>query len=156
ALGVIAVAALMGAAERWSGSREIGLAAGLGAALYPQLAFVTAYINGDAMTFAAEALLVAALAAWARRGEGNAGLTAVGGAAGLVVLAKPYAYSALLPTAAWIGWAAARRRIALAALLRSALLGAAIAAPILAWNAWRTGGDPLGLARYGAFIAAPG
>src|SRR5262249_40385351 len=93
ALGLATVLLLMGAARRATGSRAVALAVGLAAAAYPQLVFIASYVNGDAMTLAAAALLVFALAGWVRRGEGDAGLAAVGLSAGAVLLGKPYGYA---------------------------------------------------------------
>jgi 4-amino-4-deoxy-L-arabinose transferase-like glycosyltransferase len=156
ALGVASVALLMGAAQRATGSREVALAIGLTAAAYPQLAFVASYVNGDAMTLAASAFLVFALAGWARRGEGDAGLAAIGLAAGLVLLGKPYGYAALVPAAGWIAWAVWRRSAKVRRALGAAALALIVSAPVLAWNAARNGGDALGLVKYSEFISHPG
>jgi 4-amino-4-deoxy-L-arabinose transferase-like glycosyltransferase len=155
-LGVVAVLATMAAAARWWMDPRAARRVGLAVALYPQMVFVSAYVNGDAWTLAAGALLLWALAAWARSGEGDAGLAAVGATAGLVVLGKPNGYALLVPTAAWIVWATVRGRVSLRALAAAAGLGLVVCAPVLAWNTIRTSGDPLGLERYADYISRTG
>lgn len=152
-LGTLAVLLLALAAEALSGLRMVGLLAGLAAAVHPQLAFVSAYVNGDAFTAAAGAALALALARWARGGEGERGLLAVGVASGLVLLGKPNGYALLVPTTAW---AASRLRAGLhpRSLFRAAALAAAIGAPFLLWNAFRSGGDALGSRSLGKWVKA--
>jgi hypothetical protein len=142
--GVAGVLVLALAALSFTGSRPAALLAGLGAALHPQLAFVGSYVNGDVATFLFGALLVLALARWARAGEGDRGLAAVGLGAGLVLLGKPNGYALLLPAAGWLLWAAVRRRVSRGALARAAALALLVGAPPLVWNASRNGGDPFG------------
>ena len=151
-LGAVASAALAFAAWAWTRRRGAALLAGLVAAAWPQHVFLGAYVNSDAFTVAAGALHVAALAAWARAGEGAVGLGWLGASAGMVVLGKPSGFFLLLPTAAWVAWATARHRVAPRALCWAAVTGAAVCVPFLAWNAFRNGGDPLGLSRYGLFL----
>ena len=154
-LGAITVVALALAAARWTESRVAGVTAGAVAALYPQLVFVDAYTNGDAYTVAAGALLALALARWARAGETDVGLGAVAAALGAVVLGKPNGYAFIPPTIAWLASAGARRRLTGAALGRALTIVAAVAGPMLAWNALRNGGDVLGLERYQRFLTGP-
>lgn len=154
-LGAVTVVALALATAAWTGSRRAGLVAGAVGALYPQLVFVGAYTNGDAYTIAAGALLALALAYWGRDGEATAGLVAVGAAAGAVLLGKPSGYALLPPTAVWVAWSAIRGRSDGRRALRAAAVAALVAAPVLAWNAVRNGGDALGLDRYRQFLAGP-
>ena len=154
-LGALTVVALALAAATATASRAAGIVAGAVTALYPQLVFVGAYTNGDAYTVAAGAFLVLALVRWARAGETDAGLGAVAAAMGAVLLGKPNGYAFVVPTACWIAWAAARRRVRLVTLGRALAIVLAVAGPMLAWNAVRNGGDVLGLARYRQFLAGP-
>jgi hypothetical protein len=155
ALGALAVTALAAAAAHVTGSRAAGIAAGIVGALYPQRFFVAGYVNNDVATFAAGALLVLALARWLAAGEADRGVTFVGAASGAVLLAKASGYVLLPPTAAWLLWARLHGRASTRALLRGAIVSLAIAAPVLLWNALRTGGDPLGIALYHRFLASP-
>ncbi len=153
-LGVFAVLFLADAAAVVTGSRRAGVFAGLVAALFPQRFFQFGYVNNDAFTFACGALALAALARWARAGEGQRALAAVAVACGLLLFAKPTGYPFLVPALVWVGWAALRRRIPRRALGRAALVTAAVSVPMLAWNAVRNGGDPFGLWVYRAFVAS--
>ena len=146
----------MAAAQAWTDSRAAGLAAGLIAATYPQSVFIGAYTNADAFTLAAGALLVLAVARWARRGEGSVALVPVGAAAGLVVLGKMSGYYLLPVTFLWAGWAVWTHRASARAGLLSLAACAGLSAPFLAWNALRNRGDALGLQRYGRFVAEHG
>jgi len=154
-LGALTVWLLGLAAYAWSGSPAAALVAAAVAALYPQLLFVDAYTNGDAYTVAVGAWLVLALARWARAGEGDTRLIPVGLAAGAVLVGKPSGYALLAATLAWLVWAAWRGSLGRGAALRALVGATVVAGPILAWNALRNGGDPLGLARYGAFLRGP-
>lgn len=147
-LGVLTALIAFRVAELWGGGRRLALASGLAVALHPQLVFVNAYVNGDSFTIAAVALLVLALSRWAVGGEGAARLGWVGAAAGVVLLGKPAGYVALLPTAVWVAVAWRRGRVRAASLLAAGAATALTGAPILAWNAVRNGGDPLGLGKY--------
>ncbi len=153
--GGAAVVALAAAAAAATGSRAQGVGAGLVAALHPQRFFVSSHVNAEAPALAAGALLVLALARWSSRGEGERGLTAVGAASGLVAINKLTGFAALPPTALWIGWAVARGRARPVAAARAAAAALALAAPVLAWNAVRNGGDPLGLAAIRRFLESP-
>jgi 4-amino-4-deoxy-L-arabinose transferase-like glycosyltransferase len=154
-LGAFAVLALAAAASAATGSRDAGRFAGVVAALYPQRFFIASYVNNDAGTFAAGALLVLALARWLRDGEGSRGLMLVGAACGTVLLGKPSGYVLLPPTACWLVWAALRGRVPFREVARAAVLASAIAAPLLVWNAIRNGGlDPLGVGTYRRFVAS--
>ncbi len=153
-LGVLAVVLLADAAAVATGSRRAGIVAGLVAALFPQRFFQFGYVNNDAFTFACGALALACLARWARAGEGERYLTAVALACGLLAFAKPTGYPFLVATVAWVGWAALRLRIPWPALGRGLAVAAAIAVPMLAWNAVRNGGDPLGVWVHREFVAS--
>ena len=142
--GVAGVLVLAWAVFAFTGSAAAALLAGLAAALHPQLAFVGSYVNGDVATFLFGALLVLALARWARTGEGDRGLLGVGLGVGCVLLGKPNGYALLVPTAAWLLWAAVHRKASLRRLAAAAALALLLAAPPLAWNASRIGGDPFG------------
>ena len=142
--GVAGVLVLAWAVFAFTGSAAAALLAGLAAALHPQLAFVGSYVNGDVATFLFGALLVLALARWARTGEGDRGLLGVGLGVGCVLLGKPNGYALLVPTAAWLLWAAVHRKASLRRLAAAAALALLLAAPPLAWNASRNGGDPFG------------
>jgi 4-amino-4-deoxy-L-arabinose transferase-like glycosyltransferase len=152
-LGTLTALALAMAAGVWTGNRGATVAVGLTAALYPQLVFVGAYTNADAFSVCAGALLVLAVARWAREGEGAVGLAAMGAAGGLVVLGKMSGYFLLPVTAPWIAWAIWRRRMEARALLPAIGAFALVSGPVLAWNAFRNGGDVLGLQRYNRFLA---
>ncbi|HEY2387835.1 MAG TPA: glycosyltransferase family 39 protein [Candidatus Binatia bacterium] len=154
-LGALTVWLLGLAAHAWTRSRSAALVTGAVAALYPQLVFVDAYTNGDAYTVAAGAWLALALARWARAGEGDAGLGLVGLASGAVVLGKPGGYALLAATLGWLLWAGWRGRMGRGAALRALAAALVLAGPVLAWNAVRNGGDPLGLVRYHAFLGGP-
>lgn len=151
-LGVIACLLLALAATEWTGSADAGIFAGIFVALFPQFAFISGYVNGDAMTFAAGAGFLWALARWARRGEGSTALPGLGLATALVVLAKPTNYFLLPTTAAWVGFAAATRRIPPRALLRAAAL-ALLSLPILIWNRIRNEGDWIGTHAFADVLA---
>ncbi len=153
-LGVLAVICLADAATTVTGSQDLGAAAGLVAALYPQRFFVSGYLNNDVFTFACGALLLAAVVRWAGAGERDSGLIAVAVACGLLATAKPSGYALLPPTLIWVGWAAARRRISRRAAVSAGLASAALALPMLGWNAIRNGGDALGVSVYKAFVAS--
>ncbi len=144
-LGVLAVVLLADAAAVVTGSRRAGVVAGVIAALFPQRFFQFGYVNNDAFTFACGALAIAGLARWARAGEGEKHLAAVALAGGLLAIAKPTGYPFLITTLAWVGWAAFHRRIPWPALGKAAAVAAVVAGPMLAWNAVRNGGDPLGV-----------
>ncbi len=147
-LGTLAVAVIMFATGRWTGSRRAAAVGGLVAALYPQAIFLSAYVNADAWTFLAGALLCAAVARWARGGEGETGLRSLGVAAGLVLTGKPSGWFLLPTTALWLSWAVVQHRARLIAAARAALIALLVGAPPLGWNGLRRGGDPLGLAGY--------
>ncbi len=153
-LGVLAVLMLADAAAVVTGSRRSGIVAGVIAALFPQRFFQFGYVNNDAFTFACGALTVACLARWARAGEGEKHLAAVALACGLLAFAKPTGYPFLLATLAWIGWAAHQRRIPRPVLGKAAMITAVVSVPMLAWNAVRTGGDPIGVWVYREFVAS--
>ena len=145
--------ALCATASHWTKSPQtIALAVSI-AALYPQFAFAGSYVNGDAATIAAGALLGAALSRWASRGEGDEGLWLVGLSLGLVLVMKPNGWFSILPTCGWVVWADLRRRISRLALGKAAGGCAAIALPVLAWNAHRMNGDAFGLRHYAHFMA---
>ena len=144
--GSVLLARTAGAFLRNAGA---GILAGAAAALYPQYAFVTSYCNADACTIFAGLLLVDALAVWAIRGEGAAGLGYVGAAAGAVLSEKVSGFYLLLPAAILV----LSRRPPLRALLQSCTLAALVAGPWLLWNAVRTGGDAFGVRLYGKFMA---
>lgn len=162
ALGVLGVLALAAAVATATGSRDAGRFAGLVAALFPQRFFISSYVNGDAATFAAGALLVLALARWRDRGESAVGLPLVGIACGAVLLAKPNGYVLLPPTALWLAWSALRgareehpRALPLRDLVRAALIAVAIATPVLVWNGVRLGSlDVLGIGAYRSYLAS--
>jgi len=154
ALGVLTVLLFAVAAHAWSGSLVTARWTALVAALYPQLLFLGGYANADAYTIAAGALVVTAVARWSRAGEGTTGLDLVAVGMALVVLGKPSGYFILVTTGAWITAAALAGRVDGRALARTVSLVAAVAGPWLAWNAWRTGGDVLGLRHYAAWLAS--
>ncbi len=154
ALGVLTVVLLAVAAHAWSGSLVTARWTALVAALYPQLLFLSGYANADAYTIVAGALVVVAVGRWARAGEGTVGLDLVAVGMALVLLGKPNGYFILVTTCAWITAAALARRVDGRALARMAAIVTAIAGPCLAWNAWRTGGDVLGLRHYAAWLAS--
>ncbi len=151
-LGVATVLLLAWAASVWSGSSAAGLSVGLMAALYPQLIFIGAYSNGDAMTVFAGAIVVLGLARWVRRGEGDHGLVLIGVGAALVLMGKPTGFGILPATGVWLLWAWWSGRFGAAAFARATLVGLAVCGPLLVWNAWRNGGDPLGLWLYGDYV----
>ncbi len=153
-LGVLAVLMLADAAAVVTGSRRAGIVAGVIAAFFPQRFFQFGYVNNDAFTFACGALAIAGLARWARSGEGEKHLAAVALACGLLAFAKPTGYPFLFATLTWVGWAAFRRRISRSALGKAAIIAAVVSVPMLAWNAVRTGGDPIGVWVYRAFVAS--
>jgi 4-amino-4-deoxy-L-arabinose transferase-like glycosyltransferase len=152
--GVAGVLVLAFAAFSLTGSSAAAFLTGLAAALHPQLAFVGSYVNGDVATFLFGALLVLALARWARAGEGDRGLAGVGLGVGIVLLGKPNGYALLVPTAAWLLWAALRGRTSRRSLVRAAALALLVAGPPLAWNASRNGGDPFGSRTLTAWVRA--
>jgi len=98
---------------------------------------------------AGSVLLVDALAVWAIRGEGAAGLGYVGAAAGAVLSGKVSGFYLLLPATILV----LSRRPPLRALLQSCALAAFVAGPWLLWNTIRTGGDAFGVRLYGRFMA---
>jgi 4-amino-4-deoxy-L-arabinose transferase-like glycosyltransferase len=148
-LGVAGSVLLGRTAGAFLRNARAGILAGAAAALYPQYAFVTSYCNADACTIFAGLLLVDALALWAIRGEGVAGLGYVGAAAGAVLSEKVSGFYLLLPAAILV----LSRRPPLRALLQSCALAALVAVPWLLWNAVRTGGDAFGVRLYGKFMA---
>jgi 4-amino-4-deoxy-L-arabinose transferase-like glycosyltransferase len=152
-LSVLAALALALAAGIWTGNRGAALAAGLAAAFYPQLVFVGAYTNADAFTICAGAWFVLAVVRWAKLGEGADGIIAVGTAGGLVVLGKMSGYFLLPITVPWLAWALWQGRLRTRHLVVAFGAFAFVAGPVLAWNAWRNGGDVLGLQRYHRFLA---
>ncbi len=153
-LGVLAVLCLADAAAVATGSQDLATAAGLVAAFYPQRFFLSGYLNNDVFTFACGALLLAAVVRWARAGERDSGLIAVGVACGLLAVAKPSGHALLPPTLVWVGWAAARHRVSRRAAISAGLAAAALAVPMLTWNAIRNGGDALGVSVYKSFVAS--
>lgn len=153
-LGVATVVLLAAAALQWTSRLAAARDTALVAALYPQLVFVGGYSNADAYTIAAGALVVLALARWARRGEGDGGLGLLALALGLVGLGKPSGYFLLVTTTAWVVAMAFAGRVGARALARATAILVAVAAPCLAWNAWRNDGDVLGLAHYAAWLAS--
>lgn len=153
-LGALTVLLLALAAFAWSGDLAVARWTALVAALYPQLLFLGGYGNADAYTIAAGALVVFALARWARGGEGAAGLGLLAAALALVVLGKPSGYFLLATTGVWIASAVVARRIDGRALARASAIAVGAAGPWLAWNAWRNGGDVLGLGHYAAWLAS--
>jgi 4-amino-4-deoxy-L-arabinose transferase-like glycosyltransferase len=148
-LGVAGSVLLARTAGAFLRDARAGILAGAAAALYPQYAFVTSYCNADACTIFAGVLLVDALATWAVRGEGAAGLGYVGAAAGAVLSGKVSGFYLLLPATILV----LSRRPPLRALLRSCALAAFVAGPWLLWNAVRTGGDAFGVRLYGKLLA---
>jgi len=152
-LGVLTVVMLASAAATWTGSAHAGLIAGLVVAFYPQHIFISSYVNADAMTIAAGAALVLALARWVRAGEGERGLSLLGAAAGLVALGRVNGYAVLPATLVWVGWAMRRRRVRLGDVLRAVSVALAVCGPVLAFNAVRNSGDPLGLSRYREYLS---
>ena len=152
-LGVATAMLLALAAFEWTGSSWLALTCGLATALYPQLAFVGAYVNEDAYTAAAGSALVFLLARWVRLGEGDRGFSGLAAGSALILLGKPNGFALLPATGLWILWSCWRGRVSGAALARAAALGLAIAGPALAWNGWRNGGDFLGTAANRAFMA---
>jgi 4-amino-4-deoxy-L-arabinose transferase-like glycosyltransferase len=153
-LGVLTVVLLALAAHAWTGDVAAARWTALVAALYPQLLFIGGYANADAYTIAAGAFVVLALARWARAGEGAVGLDLLAVGLAFVVLGKPSGYFVLVTTAAWIMSAALGGRLDGRAITRAGAIIATIAGPWLAWNAWRTGGDVLGLRHYAAWLAS--
>jgi hypothetical protein len=149
----LTVIALCATAGHWTQRPRTVALAGLAAALYPQFAFTGAYVNGDAATIAAGALLGAALSGWAVRGEGDPGLWRVGLALGLVLIMKPNGWFSILPVSCWIGQAAWRGQISRPALAKAAAACAAAALPVLAWNARRMDGDAFGLRHFAGYLA---
>jgi Dolichyl-phosphate-mannose-protein mannosyltransferase len=152
-LGVLTVLLAACAAGAWTGSRLVAIASGAAIALYPQLVFVNGYVNADAFTIATGAGLWLAVSQWASGGEGRAGMALVGAAAGLVVLGKPSGYATLVPTALWVLDARRRGRLVWADLVRTAGATMLVTFPVLAANAFRNQGDPLGLAKYRELLA---
>jgi 4-amino-4-deoxy-L-arabinose transferase-like glycosyltransferase len=151
-LGSLAVAAGVAVA---TGAGSAALLAGIVTALYPQRFFVSAYVNADALTFAAGAFLFLALMRWLRDGEGDRGLALVGIASGFVLVGKANGYALLPPTACWLAWALFRGRVAASQLARAAALAGALAVPVFAWNALRNEGDFLGFGVRHQLIATP-
>lgn len=151
-IGVATVLLVALAAATWTGERGAGIAAGLATALYPQLAFVNAYVNSDSFTVFAGIAMAWALAGWVRRGEGVDGAATVGLAAALVLVGKPSGYFVLPPAAAWLGWAAWRHAEGRRVVLRAGGVALAVAGPMFAWNAVRMHGDVLGLEAYHQFL----
>lgn len=154
ALGVLTVLLLACAAHAWTGDVAAARWTALVAALYPQLLFIGGYANADAYTVAAGALAVFALARWARAGEGPVGLELVAAALALVVLGKPSGYFLLVTTGTWVAIAARGGRIDGRTSVRATVIAMIVAGPCLVWNAWRTGGDVLGLRHYAAWLAS--
>lgn len=153
-LGALTVVLLAFAAYAWTGDAAAARWTALVAALYPQLLFIGGYANADAYTLAAGALTVFALARWARAGEGAVGLDLVAAALGLVVLGKPSGYFLLVTTGVWVATAVRGARIDGRTVARATAVALAVAGPCLAWNAWRTGGDVLGLRHYAAWLGS--
>ena len=152
-LGTAAALLLMAAAFTVTSSRGVGIAVGLAAALYPQLVFVTSYVNGDALTVAAGSALLFALARWIRAGESGVHLLGVGVASGLVLLGKPNGYALLPPTAVWIAWAGWRGgREVRRATFRAVAVAALVASPFLLLNAVRNHGDALGTGTFQHYV----
>ncbi|MDG2303197.1 MAG: glycosyltransferase family 39 protein [Candidatus Binatia bacterium] len=151
-LGVATVLLLACAAWIWTGSSAAGRAVGLMAAVYPQLIFIGSYSNGDAMTVFAGAVVAWGLARWVRAGEGEHGLAWVGIGSALVLMGKPTGFGILPATGFWLFWAWWRGRIGVRAICVATLSGLVVCGPLLAWNAWRNGGDPLGLWLYGDYV----
>lgn len=154
ALGVLTVVLLALAAHAWTGDVAAACWTALVAALYPQLVFIGGYANADAYTITAGAFVVFALARWARAGEGAVGLDLLAVGLAFVVLGKPSGHFLLVTTAIWIAAAARAGRLDGRAPARSAVIAIAVAGPWLTWNAWRTGGDVLGLRHYAAWLAS--
>lgn len=154
ALGVVTVVLLALAAHTWTGDMAAARWTAFVAAFYPQFLFLGGYANADAYTLAAGALGVSAVARWARAGERRVGLDLVAAALALVVLGKPSGYFLLVTTGVWIASAARAGRVDGRALARAAAIAVAVAGPCLLWNAWRTGGDVLGLRHYAAWLAS--
>jgi hypothetical protein len=154
ALGVLTVVLLALAAHAWTDDVAAARRTALVAALYPQLLFLGGYANADAYTLAAGALVVLALGRWARAGEGRAGLDFVAAALALVGLGKPSGYFLLVTSGVWVATAARAARIDGRTLARAIAVAIAVAGPCLVWNAWRTGGDVLGLRHYAAWLAS--
>jgi hypothetical protein len=152
-LGVAGVLLFALAAAAWWPRDRIALwMTGGIAAAYPQHLFVSGYVNADAYVFASQGLLLAALARWVRRGEGDVGLRVVAIACAAVVIGKTSAWGVLPATGLWVLWAAWRRRAGSVALARAVALGLALVVPVLGWNAWRTGGDALGVSTWLRFM----
>lgn len=147
-LGVATVLAAAALAATWTHSRRLALASGIALAWHPQLVFVNGYVNADAFTILAVTALALALSRWAAGGEGRAGVVAVGATAGLVALGKPTGFPALVPTVLWLGDAFRRGRLGRSAAAFAGAAAALVALPVLAWNALRNAGDPLGLGKY--------
>ena len=152
-LGTLTVAVLMFASGRWTGSRRAAAVGGLVAALYPQAIFLSAYVNADSWTLLAGALCCAAVARWARAGEGETGLKTLGFAGGLVLTGKLSGWFLLPTTGLWVLWAVLQRRARLTAALRGLVIGLIVGVPPLVWNGLRRGGDPLGLLGYQRWLA---
>jgi hypothetical protein len=70
------------------------------------------------------------------------------------VLGKPSGYFLVLTTGGWVAAALLARRLAVWDGARAVAISVAVAGPWLAWNAWRTGGDVLGLRHYAAWLAS--
>ncbi len=130
-----------------------GLLAGLACALHPQLAFLGAYVNSDAVTICAGAALTLALARWKDLGESGRGLLAIGAACGGVLITKASGFFLLVPTALWIAWALIEKRVRARELLAPIAILLVVAVPPLALNAHKLGGDPLGLDAYARYLA---
>ncbi len=153
-LGVATVLAAAALAATCTRSRRLALASGTAVAWWPQLVFVNGYVNADAFTIAAVAVLALAVARWARHGEGREGVVAVGAAVGLVALGKPNGFAALVPTVLWLADAFRRRRLARVGAAHATAAAALVALPVFAVNALRNGGDPLGLAKYRELVGS--
>ncbi|HUK66783.1 MAG TPA: glycosyltransferase family 39 protein [Anaeromyxobacteraceae bacterium] len=153
-LGALAVVALAAAAGILACQRGATLSVGLAAACYPQLVLLGAYVNADAFTLCAGAFYALALARWARRGEGEEGLKALGAAGGVVALGQLSGYYLVPATVPWLAWALWRGRMRARALVGPLLAFLLVLGPFLVWNVRRNGGDALGLGRYHRFLLA--